>query len=138
MISILYVQVNYQGLTLFPIYIDYFLKRKLLLILIALAINHQCHKSKSILVGIWAGTKSVIHIVPRVQITSAILIPLTSIAVRRIKVRRGPRARQVNSNIKRLILEPMLHLHYKLFFYNLKYFPTTNFDKEANNTVSNY
>ena len=23
-------------------------------------------------------------------------------------------------------------------FYNLKYFPITNFDKEANNTVSNY
>ena len=28
--------------------------------------------------------------------------------------------------------------HYKLFFYNLKYFPITNFDKEGNNTVSNY
>ena len=31
----------------------------------------------------------------------------------------------------------MLYLYYKVFFYNLKYSPTT-FDKEVNNTVSNY
>ena len=61
---------------------DYFFQIK------AVAITFEFIELFSIVVGIWAGTKTVSNVPTIVEVASAIKVPLISIAPRRRKVRR--------------------------------------------------